>query len=71
MSSVLEALSVRFLGCGQLGYPEGAEIPRFGDNWIVLEFLQVASLLALVTSLWEGHVSSESSLSYQEALHGT
>lgn len=45
MSSVLEVLSVRFLWNMQLGYPEGTEIPRFGDNWIALEFLQVVSLL--------------------------
>lgn len=48
MSSVLEALSVRFLWRVQLGYPEGTEIPKFGDNWIALEFLQVASLLSRI-----------------------
>lgn len=45
-SSVWEALSVGFLWCVQLGYPEGTEIPRSGDNWIAPEFFQGASLLS-------------------------
>lgn len=42
----------------------------FGDNWIDLEFLQVASLPSHNSSFGEGHVSSENDLRYQEAPHG-
>ena len=71
MSSVLDVLSVRFLCSLQLGYPEA---PRCYTGLVIIGLMWNFSRWQLsfltLTFFWEGHVSSESSLRYQEALHG-